>query len=137
MPRGVFLVFTKCTVPDREEEFNRWYSLTHLPDLSKAQGFANARRFVNLSPEEGAAKYLAIYEFESDDVKESVKDLLRHAAKAFSEGRHIDCIAGADVGGFPIFQEIEPWSLEPLEELNYPREMPEAIRQGMEAFFSS
>ncbi len=73
MPKGVFLVLTNCTDPNREEEFNRWYSHTHLPDLSKAKGLVQARRFVNLLPEMGPAKYLAIYEFDSDDIKESIK----------------------------------------------------------------
>ncbi len=57
---------------------------------------------------------------------------MRHALKAFSDGRHIDCIAGAEVAGPLIFQEIDPGSLEPLAQLNYPREVPEAIRQGIE-----
>ena len=138
MPRSVFIVLTNCTDTSREQEFNRWYTHTHLPDLSKARGLASARRFVNVSPAEGAAKYMTLYEFEGDDIKESVKDLLRLALEAFAKGRHIDCIAGAPPGEGPlIFQEIDPRTLEPLEQLHYPIGVPEEIRAGVEALLRS
>ena len=34
MPTATYLVFTNCTDPARDEEFNRWYTHTHVPDLS-------------------------------------------------------------------------------------------------------
>ena len=129
MPRGVFLVFTNCTDPAREEEFNRWYSHTHLPDLSAAKGFVSARRYVNLDPDGSPAKYVAAYEFESDNLSESVQDLVRVAMKALADGRHIECIEG---GQSFLLQEIDPASLEPLEHLDYPREIPESIREGVQ-----
>jgi hypothetical protein len=133
VPRGIYLVFTNCTDPEREEEFNRWYTHTHLPDLSAARGFVTARRFENPNSKPDEAKYLAAYEFDSDDLGESIKDLLRLAMRAFAEGRHIDCIRGAPAGaGAPLLQEIDPSTLEPLERLDYPREVPEEIRKAME-----
>jgi hypothetical protein len=137
MSRGVFLVFTQCTDAAREEEFNRWYTHTHLPDLSKAKGFVGARRFVSRGAEGQPAPYLVIYEFENDDLAESVEDLIRRAVAAFAAGRHIDCITSAEAGSSFLFEEIDPASLAPLDRLDYPTEMPERIRRGVEALLGS
>ena len=134
MPKATYLVFTNCTDPSREDEFNRWYTHTHVPDLSKARGFVRARRFVrpDAAPEE--ARFLCQYEFDSDDPQESIRDLLRLALKAFADGRHIDCIQGAPPGGgAPLLIEIDPASLEPLTKTDYPREVPERLRRAIEA----
>ena len=32
MPKGIFLAYTNCVERQRDEEFNRWYTHTHLPD---------------------------------------------------------------------------------------------------------
>jgi hypothetical protein len=125
MARGVYLAFTYCTDPAREEEFNRWYTHTHLPDLSRAKGFVRARRFETVGTPASPTKYLTIYEFESDDLKESARDLVRLARNAFAEGRHIDCLALGDVPTpLLLFGEIDPASLEPLAEVNYPTTPP-------------
>ena len=139
MPRATYLVFTSCTDPAREGEFNRWYTHTHVPDLSKASGFVRARRFVKPDAGPQEAKYLCQYEFDSDDPQASIRDLLKLALKAFEEGRHIDCIEGApppSAGSAPLLIEIDPSSLEPLAEHNYPREVPEGIRRAVEAQLS-
>ena len=86
MPKSVYLVFTRCTDPARELEFNRWYAHTHVPDLGRARGFVRARRFVQRAAGSGENRYLCQYEFDSDDPAESVKDLLRLALHAF-EGK--------------------------------------------------
>ena len=134
MPKGALVTVTDCTDPERDAEFNRWYSHTHLPDLSRARGFVAARRFRNLDP--GAAgRYMAFYEFDGPDLRESYKHLLRLAQDAFRKGRHIDCIVGTRSGG--LWQEIDPGDYEPLERLDYPRTPPEAIRRQIEAVLSS
>ena len=133
MPKSVYLVFTHCTDPAREREFNRWYAHTHVPDLSRARGFVRARRFVDRS---AGPRYLCQYEFDSDDPAESVKDLLRLALRAFEEGRHIDCIEGAppnEAVASPLMEEIDPSTLEPLERHDYPREVPEDLRRAIAA----
>ena len=105
MPKGVFMVFTHCTDPEREEEFNRWYTHTHLPDLSAAKGFVTARRFRNTNPSGPPDKYLALYEFDTPDLKESIADLIDIAIDAHATGRHIDFIQGGEAF---IFEEIDP-----------------------------
>ena len=121
MPRGIYFVFSECTDPDREEEFNRWYSHTHLPDLSKATGFVRSRRFVNLSPDGPAANYLALYEFESDDIPASIAEHREFGMRTIPDGRHIDCMRAVLSGAF---EEIDPAQYEPLEVVDYPATRP-------------
>jgi hypothetical protein len=120
MPKGVFLVYSNCTEASRDEEFNRWYTHIHLPDLSETKGIVRARRFRNLRPLQGPSQYLAIYEFESDDLEKSVEELSSIAIAAFGKGRHIDCFG---VAGMHLFEEIDPDSLDSLCDVHYPREM--------------
>ena len=131
MAKYSFLVFSNCTDPAREAEFNRWYTHMHIPDLSLAKGFVSARRYVNLESDT-RTKYLAVYEFETENIDESIESLYELAADTWPKGRHIDCIEAAPPLSSPVvtFQEIDPETLKPLEEVNYPTEMPEAVRAG-------
>jgi len=128
MARYQFFVFSNCTDPSREEEFNRWYTHIHLPDLSHAKGLISAKRYVDPDPE-SKAKYLAVYEFETDDIDESIQSLYELAGAAWGTGRHVDFIEGAPSISLPTvsFREIDPDSLEPLEDVSYPTEPSEAV----------
>jgi hypothetical protein len=133
MPRVLQVMFSRCTDPDREVEFDRWYSHTHLPDLSAAPGFVSARRFRNALPTAGAAPRMAIYEIEAPSALHALRDLTRLALEAFDRGRHIDCIEGVPAGNSPLggqWLEIDPESLEPLETVDYPP-APPAVRDQM------
>lgn len=134
---GFFLVYTRCTDPDREYEFNRWYSHIHLPDQSSALGFVRSRRF-RQEPGIGAAPtnpptYLAIYEYNHPDLGEAMKSQLRLAMAAFPAGRHIDCIAGAPaVSG--VWREIEAGELPYPEKVgHYPKDALMEMRKAVEA----
>lgn len=134
MPRFAFFVYSNCTDPGREIEFNRWYTHMHLPDLSAARGLVGARRYVN-TDSHAVAKYLAVYDFETDDIDASIKSLYELAAGAWPMRRHIDCIAPAPSVASPVaaFQEIDRGSLmplEPYEHAHYPTSMPESVRRG-------
>lgn len=133
------IMFSNCTDPAREQEFNRWYSHTHLPDLGKAPGFVGARRYYNALPNRGAASYMAVYEFESDSPETVLSDLTRLALDAFDRGRHIDCIEGVSAGNSPLgsqWCEIDPDSLDPLTSHNYPP-APRLIRKQMLALIDT
>ena len=137
MAKYNFFVYSNCTDPAREEEFNRWYTHMHIPDLSKSKGFVTARRYVNVEPNP-RAKFLTIYEFETDDIDASINSLYELAANSWPNRRHIDCIAPAPSVASPVaaFREIDPATLRPLaphEHANYPSEMPESVRQGFAA----
>ncbi len=118
MAKGIYLTFTDCTDLDREEEFNRWYTHAHLPHMMEARGVVSARRFVQATAGEGPARYLALYELESDDLAATVDEMRRIGHRSRAEGTHIGCITGP--GGY-IYEEIEPGSLTPLERVDYPK----------------
>lgn len=75
-----FLVFTKPVV-GHDEEFNRWYNATHLPDMLKLQGFVEGQRFKILHAvphlEQPTWEYVAIYSIETDDIRGSMAELNR------------------------------------------------------------
>lgn len=79
----IMVVASECSQAV-EEKFNKWYSEVHVPMFLKYTGVKKAGRYKVTADIPGAAKYLAIYEFEtkealdgfalSDAFKEAVKD---------------------------------------------------------------
>jgi hypothetical protein len=66
-------------VEGKEDEYNDWYTNTHLADV-KRLGFSSARRFKLADiPQPAEHKYLALYEVETDDIA-AVSDSLIKAA---------------------------------------------------------
>ncbi|HLZ72873.1 MAG TPA: hypothetical protein VKV26_23460 [Dehalococcoidia bacterium] len=104
MPKAVWLVATKCTDPAREEEFNRWYDGTHLPDLLSVPHITAARRFKlsgPANPKEPDAQYLAIYEIDSETPEAVTNTALQeHDPKWRAAGRMIDCIQASSLTTF-------------------------------------
>ena len=57
--------------PSREDEYNDWYTNTHIPDMLAGPGFISAQRYKRVDPATTPAQtpaYLAIYELEADDL---------------------------------------------------------------------
>jgi hypothetical protein len=77
------LAFTNA-VAGREAEFNRWYTDRHVPDLLALPGFISAQRFAltNGAGQDQRFSYLAIYEFESDDVNATLAEMRSRAGTA-------------------------------------------------------
>jgi hypothetical protein len=75
MASYAYTVFSDA-VPGREQEFNRWYDEQHLADVLKVPGFVAAQRF-RLAQDDAAApaRYLAIYEIETDDPQRTLAEL--------------------------------------------------------------
>ncbi|MDA3630739.1 hypothetical protein OU415_35305 [Saccharopolyspora sp. WRP15-2] len=75
MGRYKFVVFTK-PIEGREAEYNEWYDDQHVPDVLNVPGFVAAQRFRLASDQRMPGplewEYLAIYEIETDDLKESL-----------------------------------------------------------------
>ena len=117
LPRAVFLVTTNCSDPARDEEYNRWYSHMHIPDLSAGKGFVRADRYRREAPDAAHSSYVTIYEYEGD-VFAALNDMLRIARSIFAT-RHVDCIEGAPGGG--LYQQIDVAAYPPLEKLSYPK----------------
>jgi hypothetical protein len=77
METHILLAYTEC-VPGTDEAFNAWYDAVHVHDVLKVPGFVSARRFEAVPDMRGELpinRYLAIYEFETDDSEVALKDL--------------------------------------------------------------
>jgi len=82
MPKAILVVQANPSTPEREEEFNRWYDESHLPDVLRVDGYRAAQpfRLVEGVPlAEGlplpAQRYLAVYELETDDLEGAAQRL--------------------------------------------------------------
>lgn len=80
MPKGIFVVESRPSSPERESDYNDWYDKVHLPEVVALPGFVSGRR---LTPMDGDGPYVALYELDSDDLKATVKGLY----KAIGDGR--------------------------------------------------
>jgi len=116
LPRALLMVMSNCNDAGRDEEYNRWYSHVHLPDVKPATGMVSATRYRR---ERGPSEYMVLYEFEGHDIAAYVADFQRLASAAAEAGRRIDVNEGV---GLYLFVEIDESSYEPLPALNYPRE---------------
>ncbi len=106
MAKWIYMVATNCDDPSRESEYNEWYSNVHQPDLvQRIPSFVKATRFelarvvppVESRPgmpkfaagpnASDVPKYLAIYEFEADDVDEGISDCRTVTRQLGEEGR--------------------------------------------------
>ena len=81
------LVFSN-PVKGKEQEYNEWYTNKHLHDVLTVKGFTAAQRFKLVEDQmsdDNPYKYMAIYEIEGEDVKESLDALADAAAKGKME----------------------------------------------------
>ena len=74
MDRSILVVLSN-PVEGKEEEYNEWYTNTHLKDVLSIPGFVAAQRFKldekNLATDT-PYRYMAIYEIESEDIKSTM-----------------------------------------------------------------
>ena len=92
MAKWIFLVYTDCKDPSREAEFNDWYDNVHVPDVMQFPEFLSAVRYVNDDPEAGPGKFLAIYEMEGDDIKQTMASVRERLNKLKEAGRYSDLL---------------------------------------------
>ncbi|CAI7975993.1 MULTISPECIES: DUF4286 family protein [Parafrankia] len=80
MPKGILVVQTRPVSAEREDEYNKWYSEEHVPDILKIPGFVGARRYrvrdtADVTADPGTLEYITIYEIEADDLATPLQDL--------------------------------------------------------------
>jgi hypothetical protein len=87
MPKAKFVVYTRPKTPDREDEYNKWYDETHIPELRALPGFVDARRYKRSTTTTGPEgvdpslpEYMAIYDLEADDLQAVFDGLSRAVA---------------------------------------------------------
>ena len=78
MARGIILVESRPSSPDRDQEYNSWYDGVHLRELLALDGFVSARRF---RPVDGEGPYVAIYEIEGDDLQAVLDNMIANAGQ--------------------------------------------------------
>jgi hypothetical protein len=103
MARYILEVRTNCSDPEKEAEYNDWYNNIHLPDVLETPGFVRATRYENTNPAEGEAKFVAIYEIETDDIDAFMNALNENIQKKREAGRMNDLLVRTHRG---IYKEI-------------------------------
>jgi antibiotic biosynthesis monooxygenase (ABM) superfamily enzyme len=91
MARHILVVQTECE-PGQEKVFNDWYDEVHVPDVLDVPGFVRGQRFEavpGLRGELPDRRFLAIYEFETDDPAAALADL-RQAMKTMQIDASLD-----------------------------------------------
>jgi hypothetical protein len=78
MAKGIILVESRPSSPDRDHEYNTWYDEVHLGELVALDGFVSARR---LRPVDGDGPYVALYEVEADDLQSVLQNMLSNAGR--------------------------------------------------------
>jgi hypothetical protein len=85
MARHLFVVYTN-PAQGGEQEYNDWYSNRHLADLLAMPGVVSARRFMladaQMSEVPQAFKYLALYEIETDDLRDFIAEMASRSGTA-------------------------------------------------------
>ncbi|UCC16061.1 MAG: hypothetical protein JSU58_06710 [Dehalococcoidales bacterium] len=87
MGKYMLVVGMKVADPVNEAEFNDWYNNIHFPDVLETPNFERATRWENTEPRLADAKYLALYEIETDDIQAAMKGLDETIAEKSKAGR--------------------------------------------------
>ena len=91
MTKYLLFAFSDCKDPARAQEYNDWYSNTHLPDMLQVPGMIQATRWEAAEPKEGMKRqYLALYEIETDDVEASNREIAKQGRWTMEQGRFSD-----------------------------------------------
>ena len=61
----IMQIIASESTPEREDDFSKWYSEVHLPMLFGYKGVKRASRYRLIGDDENNARFLAIYEFDS------------------------------------------------------------------------
>ena len=78
MAKGIILVESRPSSPEREQEYNTWYDEIHLGELVALDGFVSARRF---RPVDGEGPYVAVYEIEGDNLQAILDNMIANAGQ--------------------------------------------------------
>jgi hypothetical protein len=67
-PVGFAYVNSGCSIPDKEDDFDRWYQNTHFVDVGKGGYLANPVMFYNTRPTDIEGKLVVMYEIYWEDM---------------------------------------------------------------------
>ena len=95
IPETLFMAFTEPVSQQDDEEFNRWYQETHLPEVLDVPGFSAASRYketgMNMTgrPWPISFPYLALYEL-GDGSKEAFDNAMKELRRRITEGDRME-----------------------------------------------
>ncbi len=109
MAKYFFFAFSDCKDPKREEEYANWYANTHIPDMLQVPGMIKATRLEAAEPKANMKrKYLALYEFETDDITQFNADVQKQGKWTMQAGRFSD-LPEFDSDNIPrIYKQVMP-----------------------------
>jgi hypothetical protein len=92
--RILFVVGTDCPDSNREDEFNKWYNEVHIPDIKALGGkrIPRAWRYKNRIPRAGQPQYIAMYEFDTDDIDSLLDEMDKGLEEWRQQGRLLDYV---------------------------------------------
>ena len=100
---ALHMVWAQNIPADKDEEFNRWYDVEHIPEILTMPGFLSAARYRALS---GSPTYVACYEMEGPDVFESEANRRRREYKTEWTWRMLPNVLGVGMGN--VWRQIFP-----------------------------
>jgi len=75
MNNAFLLAFSHPVGADRDDEYNNWYDNTHVPQLRAAlPSIKDVNRYELVPCQEGGHRYLAIFEFVTNDVDKTIAE---------------------------------------------------------------
>ncbi|GAA3947012.1 hypothetical protein [Microbacterium soli] len=106
MTTSVFIAEASPASPDREDEFNDWYTTTHIPEVRSAipEVTAVSRYRTWKADQDGPARYIAVYEVDGLSAAEAAAKLgaavpTFTAGPMITEGEHASVLTFADSAG--------------------------------------
>ncbi len=112
--RSVMLVFTRCTDPKREKQFNDWYDNVHIAHILENQtpGLITVKRYEvrPSSTEPGRARYVAVYEMSSPEPDAVYARMRATMNKRRAEGStySIDCLERVNLSCYRRQTTVHP-----------------------------
>lgn len=93
MARWIRIAETYCKDPARESEFLDWYKAVHIPDiLASPIGILSGQLYECPDAASGEARYLAVYEFETDDIDNTLSIQMDYVKALPEKGRMSDLL---------------------------------------------
>ena len=105
---NVVLIVATQTNPETEDKYNQWYNDIHIPMLLKYEGLKKASRYRVMGDNKEQAKYLAFYEFKSEEAMSAMNSSPEFAA-AMEEMQGSWPDGGIDIVWMANYSLIKAW----------------------------
>ncbi len=107
----IIQIVASQSTPERETEFNRWYTDVHVPMFFGFEGLKKASRYRCIGENGDNAKYLAIYEFDDTEALAAFPEspAFADAVKDFENRKEA---AGFEMKWAASYELIKSWERE-------------------------